>query len=76
MTDRAHSRASCIVPFGADDLDQFRRAKEGVAVGKAHPFGIEIAFRKMGPTDLVIVPLMAAYWADFRMAISSACAAS
>jgi hypothetical protein len=30
--------------------------KAGVAVGKAHPFGMEIAFRKMGPTDFVIVP--------------------
>jgi hypothetical protein len=41
--------------FDADDLGQLRRGKEGVAVGKAHPFGIEIAFRKVGLADFVIV---------------------
>jgi hypothetical protein len=41
--------------FDADDLGQLRRRKEGVVVGKAHPFGIEIAFRKVGPADFVII---------------------
>src|ERR1700677_2385398 len=33
--------------FGADDLGQCRRWKQRVALGEAHPFGMEITFRKM-----------------------------
>ncbi len=41
--------------FDAEDLGQLRRRKQRVAFGEAHPFGIEIAFRKVFSADRVVI---------------------
>ena len=41
----------------SEQSPQFFRRKQGIALGEAHPCGIEIALREMRPADCIIVVL-------------------